>query len=118
MIIIIDKNKSNRWYSFYIKSLIFDQKEYDYIFKYLDFKKINKSGFVHFDDYEIEKWFRKTHINSNWLNTIHNNSPLGYEYLQNNWGNGVFKLYVFYPDKKELKTVVNKVINIELIRGK
>ena len=94
-------------------------KQYDYIYKYLDFDKLDKDWFIHFNDKQTEEWFRKTFINSEWLcvDEIQEESSEGYEYLKKNWGKDIFRIAVCYPDKQELKTIVNKVINIKLIRG-
>jgi len=94
----------------------YNQGQFDYIFKYLNVDKLYKNKNVCFKNYETEEWFNETYTNSHYLSKIHNQSPDGYQWLKNNWGNGVFKLYVFYSDKQELKTIVNKIINIELIR--
>jgi len=92
----------------------YTQKQYDYMCKYLDFEKLCKDELIFFNNKETKKTFYETYIDNRWLEDIYNNSPLGYEYLQNNWGKGVFRLYVFYPDKQELKTVVNRIINVGL----
>jgi len=44
-------------------------------------------------------------------------TPEGYQYLKNNWGKGIFKIPVYYSDKQELKTVVNRLINVGLKRN-
>jgi len=93
------------------------QKFFDYTFKYLDFDKLDKSWRISFNDCEIETWFRKTHINSDYLVHIYYYSPEGYEYLKNNWGKNIFSMNINYQYKQELKTIVNKVINTKLIRG-
>jgi len=94
------------------------QKHYDYMFKYLDFDKLDKNGYIIFNNKETEEWFYKTYTDTNYLKDVYDDSPKGYQYLKNNWGKGVFKLFVWYTtDKQEFKTIVNRVINIELKRG-
>jgi len=109
----------NYW-DYCIDELKYTQKEYDYIFKYLYFDKLDKDDWIKFSNKTAEEWFCKTYINTNYLKAIYHQSPEGYQYLKNNWGKGVFKLYVYYTDKQELKTIVNKTININMkhIRNK
>jgi len=111
--------KDNGFWYYNIDEWNYTQKEFDYAFKYLDFNKLGKKMYIYifFNNEEIGEWFYKTHINSDWLDKIYKKSPLGYEYLKNNWGKGVFRIPVLYPDKQKFKTIINKVINIELIRG-
>jgi len=94
------------------------QKQFDYVFKYLDFDKLDKNENITFNDNKIKEWFYKTHINTDYLKDIYNDSQEGYQWLKENWGKGIFRLFIWYTDKQELKTIVNKVVNIELIRGK
>jgi len=101
-------------YRYFVNEWEYRQKEFDYIFKYLDFEKLYKDSLVHFKDYKLKEWFCKTYTNNINLETIYNESPEGYQYLKENWGNGIFRmLSVYYPDKQELKTIVNKMINVE-----
>jgi len=115
------KIKIEKWSNYlcyHIHACTYKQKQFDYIYKYLDFDKLYKSEWIYFNNEETEEWFHKTYINNDLLDNIHRNSPKGYEWLKNNWSKSVFKLYyVYYSDKQELKTIVNKVINIKLIRG-
>jgi len=95
------------------------QKEFDYIYKYLDFEKISKKWHIYFNNEETKEWFKKTYKSSDWLDDIYNDSPEGYQWLKANLGNSVFKLYcVYYLNKQELKTIVNKIINVKLINKK
>jgi len=108
----------------------YTQEEFDYVFKHLDFDKLNKDRCIHFSKKEIDEWFYKTYnsldemrvespyVRLFYLKEIYKKSPKGYQYLRDNWGNGMFKIVVNYPDKQEFKTIVNKLINIKLIRGK
>jgi len=106
------------WYYNNINEDTYIQEQYDYVLKYLNFDKLDKKrNYIYFNNKETEKWFRKTYTNTHWLDDIYNNSPEGYQWLKKHWGKGIFKLFVWYSDKQELKTVVNKVINIKLIRG-
>jgi len=99
-----------------IGELYYSQEEYDYIYKYLDFDKLYKENFIHFKDEETGEWFFKTYINDIDLEIIYNQSPKGYEWLKENWGNDVFKIVIYYSNKQELKTIVNKIINVRLMR--
>jgi len=108
------KTYNDYWY--YNISYCF-QEQYDYVFKYLDFDKLYKGWFIGFNNEEIEEWFYETYIEENCLKDIYNRSPEGYGWLKNNWGKGIFELYIWYKNKQELKTIINKIINIELIRG-
>jgi len=94
----------------------FYKKSFDYMFKHLDFDKLNKHSYIIFNSQNAEEWFCETYINRCHLKEIYNNSPDGYQWLKNNWGNGRFRISVFYEDKQELKTIINRFINIELIR--
>ena len=106
------------WHYNYIYEKHYNQKQFDYVFKYLNFDKLaNKNLMIFFFNEETRKWFRKTYIDNYHLEYIYNNSPEGYEYLKNNYGKGVFKMIIYYSDKQEFKTIVNKVINVKLIRG-
>ena len=106
----------NYW-GYNVNEMSFTQNQYDYIYKCLDFNKLNQEWTIHFNNDETKKWFAKTHTYDYCLDIISNKSPEGYKYLKNNWGNGVFKFWVDYQDKQKLKTIVNKLINIKLIRG-
>jgi len=97
------------------------QKQFDYIYKHLCFDKLNKNEIIYFNNEEIKELFKRKYIENIWLlwlNDIYKISPLGYKWLQNNWGKGEFKTVVRYTDKQELKIVINKLINVELIRSK
>jgi len=112
MKLLLNKVVENFWY--YNKDEIYySQKQYNYIFKHLNFEKLEKNELICFKDKEIQEWFYKAYINRNSLKDIYNYSPEGYQWLKNHWGKGVFKLYVYYTDKQELKTIVNKIINVE-----
>jgi len=82
------------------------QEQFDYVFKYLDFDKLEKYLIVHFYDKNTEELFYK----------INKNLPDGYQWLKDNWGKNIYWLYIIYSDKQELKTIVNRVINVELKR--
>jgi len=116
MKIEIKKYKLWSW-CYNINELTLEQKKYDYMFKHLDFDKLDKDNFIFFKNKETEKWFHNKYIYERLLENIYKDSPLGYEWLKENWGNGVFVILVYYQDKRELKTIVNKFINIELKRG-
>jgi len=106
----------NKYWHYGLKEYGCTQKEYDYIFKYLDFDTLDKDWYIYFNDKQTDEWFFKTYINDIKLEIIYNQSPNGYQWLKENWGKNTFILPVRYPDKQELKTIVNKVINIELKR--
>jgi len=116
MKIKIKTEDGNFWCYHGINEIYYKQKEYDYIFKHLDFDKLDKDWTIHFSNKKIKNWFCKTYIDSCHLENIYNYSPSGYEWIKNNWGNGIFELFVFYSDKQKLKTIVNRVINLELKR--
>jgi len=107
------RKRYDKYWRYNRKERNYKQEEFDYVFKYLDFDKLDKDWFIHFNNAKTEKWFRKTYINSDLLAKIYKKSPLGYEYLKDNWGKGIFYLYIYYSDKQELKTIVNKIINVE-----
>jgi len=113
------KIKTKKWknYWYYGVEWEFTQKQFDYVFKYLDFNKLEKREWIYFNNEETEEWFHNTYINSDLLEYVYKNSPKGYEWLKDNWNKSVFNLCVYYPDKQELKIIVNKIINIELTRG-
>ena len=117
MKIIIKKTHNNYWQYNTYSVLDYTQEEYDYMYKYLDFDKLNKKRCIYFKNENTKKWFYKTYTDINYLEHIYKYSPEGYRWLKENYGKGVFRLFVWYIDKEELKTVVNKVINIELIAG-
>jgi len=96
--------------------LNYAQEQFDYVYKYLNFDKLDKNWWLLFNNKQTEEWFHETYTNSHYLSKIHNQSPEGYEWLKGNWGNGKFKIDIWYPDKQEFKTIINKIINIELIR--
>jgi len=116
MKIEIERNKY--WYCYKNTfELNYTQQQYDYVYKNLDFDKLDKDWFIYFNDCKVEKWFRKKYTNHMFLETIYKESQDGYEWLKENWGNGVFKLPFEYLDKQELKTIVNRIFNIGLKRG-
>jgi len=94
----------------------YTQEQFDYIFQYLYFGELSQDCYIIFNNRKTEKWFKKTYINSIYLESIYYKSFKGYEWLEQNWSNGFYRLFVNYTDKQELKTIVNKVINVELIR--
>jgi len=119
----------------------YEQEQYDYVFKHLDFNKLAKDCFLQFADNDTEEWFNTIYTKHLYLdhiedlsleelcNTVYRKhlyldhiedlSPRGYRWLKRNWGKGKFKLNnIFYLDKQELKTIVNRVINVELKRRK
>jgi len=110
--------KRSNYFRYSMYELGFSQAQYNYVFKYLEFDKLRKDVLIQFNDRRIERWFNRKYIYDFSLDYIYKKSFLGYEYLKDNWGKGVFCLYINYPDKQELKTLVNRVINIRLIRGK
>jgi len=114
---IIKLKKDDGFWYFKINDNKYTQKQFDYVYKYLDFDKLDKIHFIYFNNKKTQEWFHKTYIDSYALDQIHNQSPEGYAWLNENWGKGVFKLYIYYSDKQEFKTIINKVINIELIIG-
>jgi len=117
MKIKLKQHNKNYWH-YNTKEYLYTQQQYDYIYKYLDFDKLYKDNFIYFNNEEVEECFGKTYICSNYLKNIYNESLLGYKYLKSNWGKGIFIMYeISYKDKLELKTIVNRVINMQLIRG-
>jgi len=110
--------KRNGYWCYGVDELNYKQEQFDYVFKYLNFDKLDKNWWISFKNKETEKWFSETYINSLFLSKIHNQLPEGYEWLKDNWGKGEFKTVVRYTNKQELKIIVNKVINIELKRIK
>jgi len=116
MKIKLHNNINNYWcYKFMYD---YTQEQFDYIYKHLCFDKLGKNIAIHFCKLKTEIWFYELYINTNYLNKIYAESTEGYQYFKENWGNGVFKLWIYYIDKQELKTIVNKKINIDLIREK
>jgi len=103
----------NDYWSYIIDVFDYSQKEYDYIFKHLDFEKIYQYHVIYFFNSKKKQWFHETYINSNHLDRIYSQSPEGYQYLKDNWGKHIFTASKRYKSKQELKTVVNKVINVE-----
>jgi len=112
----------NKTYNHYWKYNInniwkhYNQEQHDYIFKYLGFDKIDKYWPIHFSNKETKEWFYKIYTDTNYLEDVYKESPLGYEWLSENWGKDIFNLIIWYSDKQEFKTIVNKIINVELIR--
>jgi len=105
------------WRYAYMNEIKFYQKEYDYIFKYLFFDKLSKAVNIRFEDIKTSELFSKTYTNDIYLNNIYNYYPEAYKWLKENWGKGAFYNLVCYSNKQELKTIVNRLINIELIRN-
>jgi len=91
------------------EELYYKQEYYDYIYKYLEFNKVINYTNIYMDNEEDLNYFK------NLINT--DKDIVINKYLKYNWGRGVFKIWVFYKDKEELKSVVNRIINIRLIRG-
>jgi len=110
------QNNNKNWHHF-ANEVYYIQKQYDYIVKHLDFDKLYKKSYMFFYYEGIKEWFYKTYINTDWLDDIYNDSPEGYQWLKQNWGKGIFKMHVYYLDKQEFKTIVNKIINVQLIRN-
>jgi len=109
------KKTYNDYWHYDIVKYHYTKETYDYIFKYLDFDKLDKDWAIYFNNKQIKNWFYKTYTNNDRLSKIHNQSPEGYQWLKENWGNGIFEILVLYQDKQELKTIVNRVINIKLL---
>jgi len=86
-----------------------NQKQYDYMYKNLDFDKLNKSYNVFLENDKI--WQHKK-INHECLSTISKYFKDDYQLLKNNWGKGIFRVFIEYSDKQELKSIVNRVMNI------
>jgi len=105
----------HKYWRYCINDLYYIQKEFDYALKYLDFDKLYKSKYIYFTDLEIKQRFKRKYIEKDWLEDIYNQSPEGYQWLKNNWGENVFRMNIHYSDKQELKTIVNKIINVKLI---
>ena len=113
------KIKLNKWHTYYgynNGNFSGTQKQYDYVFKCLIFNKLFKNYNVFFCDCDEELMFYNTYSRNSFLREIHKESPNGYQYLKDNWCKGVFRLDVFYQDKQELKTIINRVINVKLLR--
>jgi len=106
------------YWRYCISDYIYTQKEYDYIFKYLEFGKFNEiCCYIKFNDHNTQQLFTYKYIDNIFIKIIHSKSPEGYEWLRNNFGKGYFRIVDNnYPDKQEFKTIVNRVINIELRR--
>jgi len=114
----LKKIMENLWqYSELSDGYYYSQSQFDYVYKHLDFDKIYKKTNIYFINIDTSEYFYKNYISNDIINNIYNSSPEGYEWLKDNWGNGVFKLYIYYPDKQKLKTIVNKVINIAFLQG-
>jgi len=106
-----------KWCFYRVEEKKYTQKQFDYVFKYLNFDKLETSCHCSFNDKNTEKWFHETYIYNNSFKYIRKKSPEGYQYLKDHWGKGVFKTLLNHTDKQELKTIVNRLINIELIRN-
>jgi len=104
-------------FNYSVMELSYIQEQYDYVFKHLDFDKIDKYIIIHFSNEEIKEWFHKTFIKKLSLNTIYKESPNGYQWLKDNWCKNMFTVFIEYQDKQKLITIVNKIINVELTRG-
>jgi len=107
-------------YSYWHFNIIFGsstQKQYDYIYKHLDFDKLNKQIFL-FDNVKTEQWFFNTFVNNICLQNMEELSQNKYQWLKQNFGKDIFKTSIDYKDKQELKTVINKHINIQLLNKK
>jgi len=114
MILKLKKQKHGNCYFYCTEETKYNQEQFDYVFKHLNFDKLEKSWHIFFNDKKTEEWFHKTYICSYTLDDIYNDSPEGYKWLKNNWGKGVFKLWIYYQDKQEFKTIVNRVINVAI----
>ena len=97
--------------------LHYTQEQYNYVFKYLDFEKLDKDSVSFCWDTTIKDLLKKQNINSLWLGEIYRDYPDGYRWVKKNFNKNIFKLWIYYIDKQELKTVVNKIINVELKGG-
>jgi len=91
------------------------QEQFDYVHKYLSFDKLNKEWMIRFYNKKTEYLFRRTYIDNTILEKIYNHCPEGYQHLKENFAKGIFKIHIEYSDKQELKTIVNRLINIDLI---
>jgi len=92
------------------------QKEYDYMFKYLDFDKLDKTkSYLFTNDKKERKLFEKRYKVFNcWLYLCLITNDNGE--IRDNWGKGMFKIVIYYKNKQELKSIINKVVNIELMK--
>jgi len=105
---------------------IYTQEESDYIFKYLEFDKFDQNdNYICFNNKETEEWFYKTYLNNSYskelkyISYIYDQFPEGYQWLKDNFGKNIFTFqFKSYKDKQALKKVVNKIINVDLIKGK
>jgi len=104
------------WY-FNLNDIKYQREQYNYAFKYLNFDKLNKHFLISFIDKKTKNDFYKKYTDAKTLISIYSNHPEGYEWLKNNWGKDVFRIGIYYSDKQELKTIVNRVINVELKRS-
>jgi len=103
------------WYYHHMHELEYTQKQYDYILKHLCFKKINKDSLLWFKSKDIKNDFMlRFKISTCWLKVIYSQCSIGYNWLNDNFGKNIFMTSIKYTDKQELKTVVNRVINIRL----
>jgi len=109
--------KFNDCWNYNLDEWEYTQEQYDYAFKYLNFNKFNKYQNIHFKNKELRNMFFDTYGESCYLKNIYNTSQKSYEWLKDNWGKNIFTISIFYSDKQELKTIVNKLINIELMKN-
>jgi len=119
----INISNGDDWGRFEVNWFNYTQEQYDYVFKCLDFDKLKLSFFrIHFNNEEIRKVFKENYVfdfgNDTINQEIYKNNKEINQWLKDNWCKNSFKLGIAYLDKQELKTVVNKIINVELIRGK
>jgi len=115
------RNYENHYWDYYNvkKYYIYKQEQYEYMHKYLNMDTLYKGRYIIFANEEIAEWFHKTYGEYYWLDGIYKNSPDGYQWLKNHWCKGIFWFgFIHSTDKQELKTIVNKVINITLRRNK
>jgi len=111
-------SSSWRYYHLHEGAEYLCQKEYDYIFKSLKFDELNLPDRIRFIDTIMKnEFFNKYQITQDSFGKIDHEGE-GYEWLKNNFGNGIFRIAIFHKNKQELKTIVNKVVNMEFRRGK
>jgi len=104
-------------YNYLVMDYFFSQEQYDYVYKFLNLEKIKNTNVIRFKNKITKIWFHETYVNYYCLDEIHCHSKKGYKWLKNNWGKGIFKIAIYYSDKQELKTIVNRLINVKLIRN-
>ena len=101
------KHICSRHWCYKMIDLLYNSEEYDYMFKYLDFDKLDKNVHIWFNNKETSN-----HIDSDWLNNIYKKQQ--YKYIKDNWGKGLFRINIYYLDKQGLKSIVNRIINVML----